>query len=504
MGIKVLSLFSGIGAFEKALTNIGVDFELVGFSEIDKYAIESYAAIHNVSKDLNFGDVSKIKKESLPDFDILVGGSPCQAFSVAGNRKGFEDTRGTLFFEYIETLKHKQPKYFVYENVKGLVNHDKGQTFDIITQAFSEVGYKIDMNILNSKYFNVPQNRERLFVVGIREDLIDSEEWSIDKKKKDSFSNGKRRVSEVGVDTYNFNWPIQNEVTIRLRDVLEESVEQKYYLPDEKTTKLVLQLENAQKGDNISDFVGIGHHPFSKKKEFKGYYDEPSPCLIATDYKAPKTVLSIEANIAVELVGNVNPSGNGMNGSVYNTEGLSPTITTNKGEGLKVAIDYSRKEGIGKELQFAHTLSASDWRGLNRNQKQTAVLEEVRATLTPEREEKRQNGRRFKEDDEPAFTVNTIDRHGVAIGNYPTYRIRKLTPLECFRLQAFSDDDFKKAKAAGISNSQLYKQAGNSITVSVLEAIFKELHNTYIVKNEITYNYLLEYVEEDYINSQTI
>ncbi|WP_404288433.1 MULTISPECIES: DNA cytosine methyltransferase [Bacillus amyloliquefaciens group] len=143
--------------------------------------------------------------------------------------------------------------------------------------------------------------------------------------------------------------------------------------------------------------------------------------------------------------------------------------------------EYSRRTGIGKELEVSHTLSASDWRGLNRNQKQNAVVE-VRPVLTPEREEKRQNGRRFKDDGEPAFTVNTIDRHGVAIGEYPKYRIRKLTPLECFRLQAFDDEDFEKAFTAGISNSQLYKQAGNTITVTVLESIFKELIHTYANK----------------------
>ena len=133
--LKVFSIFSGIGAFEKALTNIEANYELVGFSEIDKHAIKSYCAIHNVVESLNYGDVSLIDKEKIPDFDLLVGGSPCQAFSVAGHRKGFEDTRGTLVFEYIDTLHKKQPKYFLYENVKGLINHDKGKTLDIIVKV---------------------------------------------------------------------------------------------------------------------------------------------------------------------------------------------------------------------------------------------------------------------------------------------------------------------------------------------------------------------------------
>ncbi|MCY8958254.1 DNA cytosine methyltransferase [Bacillus atrophaeus] len=430
--LRVMSLFSGIGAFEAALRNIGVDYELIGFSEIDKYAIKSYCAIHNVDEQCNFGDVSKIDKKTLPDFDLLVGGSPCQSFSVAGHRKGFEDTRGTLFFQYIETLKEKQPKLFVFENVKGLINHDKGNTLNIMTEAFSEVGYRIDLNLLNSKFFNVPQNRERLYIIGIREDLIKNEDWSLDVKRKDILQKGKQRLADLDIKSFNFRWPVQSAATKRLKDLLEEYVDEKYYLNEDKTNSLIKELSTNRPNENLT----------------------------------------------VEQVGNINPSGNGMNGNVYNSTGLSPTITTNKGEGLKIAVEYSRKSGLGRELAISHTLSASDWRGLNRNQKQNAVVE-VRPVLTPERGEKRQNGRRFKDDGEPAFTVNTIDKHGVAIGEYPKYQIRRLTPLECFRLQAFDDEDFEKAFAAGISNSQLYKQAGNSITVTVLESIFKELIHTY-------------------------
>ncbi|CAF1781076.1 DNA cytosine methyltransferase [Bacillus subtilis] len=433
--LRVMSLFSGIGAFEAALRNIGVEYELVGFSEIDKYAIKSYCAIHNVDEQCNYGDVSKIDKKILPDFDLLVGGSPCQSFSVAGHRKGFEDTRGTLFFQYIETLKEKQPKLFVFENVKGLINHDKGNTLNVMAEAFSEVGYRIDLNLLNSKFFNVPQNRERLYIIGIREDLIKNEGWSLDVKRKDILQKGKQRLGELDIKSFNFRWTVPSAATKRLKDLLEEYVDEKYYLNEDKTNSLIKELSTSR---------------FNK-------------------------------NITVEQVGNINPSGNGMNGNVYNSSGLSPTITTNKGEGLKIAVEYSRKSGLGRELAVSHTLSASDWRGLNRNQKQNAVVE-VRPVLTPERGEKRQNGRRFKDDGEPAFTVNTIDRHGVAVGEYPKYRIRRLTPLECFRLQAFDDEDFEKAFAAGISNSQLYKQAGNSITVTVLESIFKELIHTYVNK----------------------
>lgn len=435
----MMSLFSGIGAFETALRNIGADLELVGFSEIDTHAIKSYCAIHGVDERLNYGDVSQIEKNKLPDFDILVGGSPCQSFSVAGHRKGFEDTRGTLFFQYIETLKEKQPKYFIFENVKGLVNHDKGNTLNVMAQSFTEVGYRIDMDLLNSKYFKVPQNRERIYIIGIREDLMENSKWSIDSKKTDVMSKGKKRLSDLDIMTFNFNWPNQNKVNTVLREILEEYVDNKYYLSQEKTKALVEQLENKE---NTSEFCGepamLGHVDLKGHDAIKRVYspDGISPTLttMGGGHREPK--------IAVQQLGDVNPSGKGMNGQVYNSTGLSPTLTTNKGEGVKVAV-------------------------------------EVRPVLTPDREKKRQNGRRFKEDGEASFTVNTIDKHGVAIGNYPKYRIRKLTPLECWRLQAFDDEDFEKAVVAGISNSQLYKQAGNSITVTVLEELFKELLNTY-------------------------
>ncbi len=383
-----------------------------------------------------------------------------------------------MFFQYIETLKEKQPKFFVFENVKGLINHDKGNTLNVMAEAFSEVGYRIDLELLNSKFFNVPQNRERLYIIGIREDLIKNEEWELDLNRKDVLIKGKKRLKQLKINSFNFNWSEQVSTSKRLKDLLEAYVDEKYYLNEDKTAKLIEELSS--RGLNMKEtdecqLIGRvelrGHDAIRRVYSPEGV--SPTLTTMGGGHREPK--------IVVEQVGNINPSGNGMNGNVYNSSGLSPTITTNKGEGLKIAVEYSRKSGLGRELDVSHTLSASDWRGLNRNQKQNAVVE-VRPVLTPEREEKRQNGRRFKDDGEPAFTVNTIDRHGVAIGEYPKYRIRKLTPLECFRLQAFDDEDFEKAFAAGISNSQLYKQAGNSITVTVLESIFKELIHTYVNK----------------------
>ena len=198
-------------------------------------------------------------------------------------------------------------------------------------------------------------------------------------------AKAKKRLSQInGIKTLNFDWPEQSQVTTRIRDILETEVDEKYYLSDERTAALLAQLEEKDK------IVGtVGHHPFSKKYEFNGYNSEISPSLIATDYKAPKTVL--EAEPQIDVVGNLKPEG---------------------------------------------------------------------AT---------------REDGEESFTLTSQDRHGVALGNPPKYRIRKLTPLEYWRLQGFPDEAHERVKLAGISDSQRYKQAGNAVTVNVIEAIGRRL-----------------------------
>lgn len=136
----------------------------IGFSEIDKYATAIYQKHFPEHK--NYGDITKIDTDTLPDFDLLVGGFPCQAFSIAGKRKGFEDTRGTMFFELARILRAKRPRLFVFENVKGLLSHDNGQTFRTIIATLDELGYDCQWQVLNSKNHGVPQNRERIFIVG--------------------------------------------------------------------------------------------------------------------------------------------------------------------------------------------------------------------------------------------------------------------------------------------------------------------------------------------------
>lgn len=167
--MKYLDTFAGIGGFalgiERAHERVfGTKAECVGYSEIDRYAISIYEKHFREHK--NYGNITEIDTAKLPDFDILVGGFPCQAFSIAGKRGGFEDTRGTLFFGLARILADKKPGYFCFENVKGLLSHDRGRTFKTIIETLDELGYDLQWQVLNSKHFGVPQNRERIFIVG--------------------------------------------------------------------------------------------------------------------------------------------------------------------------------------------------------------------------------------------------------------------------------------------------------------------------------------------------
>lgn len=325
--MKFLDMFAGIGGFRFAMEQAG--HECVGFCEIDKFARASYKAIHDTKGEIELHDVTKVTEEEIRNIgtvDVICGGFPCQAFSIAGNRRGFEDTRGTLFFEVARFASVLKPKYLFLENVKGLLNHDNGNTFEVIISTLDELGYDVEWQVLNSKDFGVPQNRERVFIIA------------------------------------------------------------------------------SLRGERTRRVFPIGR------------------------------------------------------------------------EGAKFIA--------GKQIAIP--------------------------VLTPERVNKRQNGRRFKEDGEPMFTLTVQDIHGIMTGGghepkiiqrshgynkggvheiAPTVtsnsyqdnnhvidgiKIRKLTPRECWRLQGYPDWAFDKAQQVN-SNSQLYKQAGNSVTVNVVAEIAKRL-----------------------------
>ena len=331
--MKLLSLFSGIGAFEKALNNIQVEYELVGFSEIDKYAIKSYCAVHNVSEDMNLGDITKIDTDILPkDIDLITYGFPCQDISLAGKQKGMfnEDgtqTRSGLFFEALRIIEATKPKFAIAENVKNLTSKKFKEQFEIILNSLEEAGYNNYWKVLNAKDYGMPQSRERVFIVSIRKD----------------------------VDDGNFEFPKGFPLELRLKDLLEDKVDEKFYLSDKAIAGFTRHAErHANRGN------GFGWHP--------------------TDGNVIANTLLASSNNR--------PSDN-----------------------------FIREP---KCIQVGNLTTDGDKRIIN--------------------------------DD----------------------RIRKITPKEYWRLMGFTDKDFEKAAVVN-SDTQLYKQAGRSVVVNVLEEIFKKL-----------------------------
>lgn len=411
--MNFIDICSGIGGFRSALELNG--HNCLAFAEINKYAKQSYRAMYDTENEEDLNDITAITDEHFRLYrnkcDIITGGFPCQTFSIAGNRRGFEDTRGTIFFHIARAIKQIQPSYILLENVKGLLSHDKGRTYGTIIQALDELGYIVEWQLFNSKYWGVPQNRERVYILVTRKDVFNGPKL---------FDLGKQ----------------QTEVITRLIDVLEDEVDEKYYLSDEKVKKLTPELKN----DDIKTFT------------------------------------------------------------------------------------YNRMEGLKTEINVAHTINQSDYRGLNRNQNQNCVVvreatkqgyaiaeqgDSVNYTYPTSKTRRGRVGKQVAQTLQAGevnqgviinplkdktykswrYEQNVFHSDGItrslkaSLGGTPEIineenkglKIRKLTPLECWRLQGFTDEQFYKAKNDGLSNSQLYKQAGNSVTVNVVDAIVKEL-----------------------------
>lgn len=216
--IKLLSLFSGIGAFEKALSNLEIPFEVVAYCEFDKYASKAYSVIHNIPESLNLGDITKVDEKSLPtDVDFITYGFPCQPFSQAGKMEGFQDSkgRGNLFFDALRIIKHCSPKIAIAENVKNLTSDKFKNEFGIVLKSLEDVGYNNYWKVLDAKNYDLAQHRERVIIVSIRND----------------------------VDTGQFEFPKPVKLLKCLNDYLEQCVDEKYYISDEKAQKLIPQLK---------------------------------------------------------------------------------------------------------------------------------------------------------------------------------------------------------------------------------------------------------------------
>ena len=476
--MKVLSLFSGIGAFEKALTNMGVNYDLVNYCEIDKYASKSYSAIHGVPESKNLGDITKVDTSKLPkNIDLLSYGFPCQDISLAGHQRGFEHegerTRSGLFFEALRLIEDLQPKVAICENVKNLTSKKFSKEFQIVLESLEEAGYKNYWKVLNAKDYGIPQNRERVFVISIREDIDKGyefpEPFPLKLRLKDMldevvdekyYLSGKAidYVCATGTKNFYYKPEIDLEVARPLTSTMHKQhrASQDNYVSDsfinddvkiniESNDHRTLEVE-AKENYVQWDSSGKG---YNSQQDRAYYQDGLAPTLSHCNTNGDKSQVVLADKNKVILVGNVNPSGRGQNGSVIDSEGLARTITQEKGEGQKILVKEATKKGYSE----AHEGDSINLEQPNSKTRRGRVGVGVGV----------------------AQTITTSPQQATVL---PELRIRKLTPLECYRLMGFSDEDFYRAEKVN-SNTQLYKQAGNSIVVDVIEEIYEELFSLY-------------------------
>ncbi|WP_373742715.1 DNA cytosine methyltransferase [Jeotgalibaca porci] len=355
--MKFIDLFSGIGGFRLGLERAG--HECIGHVEIDKYARKSYEAMHNAEGEWVKHDITTITNEEWAELkgrvDIIAGGFPCQAFSIAGKRGGFEDTRGTLFFDIARAAKEIQPSYLFLENVKGLFSHDKGRTFGTIIQALDELGYFVEWGLFNSKFWGVPQNRERVFIVATRKDVYE---------KPILFDLLKQQE--------------QNGVNVKLRDILETEVDEKFYLSKEQTDRLVFNMGEREKSE---DEIKILAHRKNYRRNTQVFDKDGLTETLDTGQGGGRGHYTMEDPIKV--IGSTQKNAAMTDGS------HSPTLTSSMGSGgghvpmmvfeepkvvEQQTVSYNRKDGVGKEIKIGHTLMARDYKGFG-NQDMSAVVE---------------------------------------------------------------------------------------------------------------------------------
>ena len=458
--MKVLSLFSGIGAFELALKRIGVNVELVGFSEIDKYAVKSYCSVHGVSEDLNLGDISKIdltKLKEIRDIDLITHGSPCQDFSIAGRLAGGDKgsgTRSSLMWCTVDIVEAVRPKYVVWENVKNLLSSKNRHNFDGYLEIMDKLGYNSYYKVLNAKNYGIPQNRERVFTVSIRKDIDEG-----------------------------YEFPEEIKLTKKLKDVLEKSVDEKYYLSDKLIAGLIANTERQRAKGNGFTFETTDGDCVAKTVTTR-----VGACRSGDNY--------------IQVVGKLDIKGHDCVKRVYSGEGIAPTLTDMQGGNRqpKVLINEpviaasrgrnpdrpgDRTPGIPTEQRLEINKQGIS-NTITTVQKDNYVIEPClkikEATKAGYKEAYAGDGvnisgrMKYQRGNVQKEMTQTLMANGSERGVVtPDMRIRKLTPRECWRLMGFGDEDFNKAKGIGTSDTQLYKQAGNSIVVNVLEAVFRNL-----------------------------
>ena len=413
MKLKVLELFGGIGACSKALERLGIDYEIADYVEIDKYAVKSFNAMHNTNFEPQ--DITTWDKDI--EVDLIMHGSPCQDFSLAGLQAGGDEgsgTRSSLMYETIRIVKKLKPKYVIWENVKNLLSKKHRHNFDSYLEIMESIGYKNYYQVLNAKDYGIPQNRERVFTISIRNDI-----------------------------NKEFIFPPKQELKLKLKDMLEDEVDEKYYLSD-KQLNYILDMNDValSSGRDINNRV-------------------------------------VNPNIAKTI---------SCRGAADQRADVTNFVINNENKEIKVKeVKLLIKNNTKKGYLEAHNGDGIDLTQPNSKTRRGRVQKDSIQTLTTQNnlgvcviggigEKKSNGGTQWYQQDRIYDNNVGLSLSTCANPYYPDnqLRIRKLSPKETWRLMGFDDEDFNKASQVN-SNAQLYKQAGNSIVVNVLESILKEL-----------------------------
>ncbi|EAF5295819.1 DNA (cytosine-5-)-methyltransferase [Listeria monocytogenes] len=399
-----VDLFAGVGGFRLGMEAAG--HKCVGYVEIDKYARISYNAIHQTEGEFKGHDITSISDDlirSIGRVDIITGGFPCQAFSIAGKRRGFEDTRGTLFFEIMRWAAILKPETLFLENVPGLLSHDEGITFETILRKMDAAGYDAEWDCLNACQFGVPQSRERIFLIGHSRKGCRRKVFPLERCNEQANLERIKKINRINNHS----------------QVLFSKSEEAFSFVQKTTCIPILSPEREEKRQNGRRFKTQG---------------EPAFTITAQDRHG------------IIVSGELEGTGREQSNRVYSEKGLAPTLTTMQGGGQEpkvLLVREATKKGYAE---------AAKYDGINLSM--------------PESETRR--GRVAKQ---MTSTLDTGCQQGVVVEEI---RIRKLTPRECWRLQGFPDWAFDAAAKVN-SNSQLYKQAGNSVAVPVIVAIAENL-----------------------------
>jgi DNA (cytosine-5)-methyltransferase 1 len=404
--LRVLELFGGIGACSKALERLGIDYEIADYVEIDKYAVKSFNAIHNTNFEPQ--DITQWNKDI--EVDLIMHGSPCQDFSLAGLQAGGDKdsgTRSSLMYETIRIVEKLKPKYVIWENVKNLLSKKHKHNFDAYIETMEKLGYANYYQVLNAKDYGIPQNRERVFTISIRND--------IDKE---------------------FVFPEKQELKLRLKDMLEDEVDEKYYLSDKM----------------LNCFMSNGTGKYPRRERFLQNINK--------DREVANTIITTEGNKPTCNFVKDTP-----NYIEWHEEGkLDIDCRAYKEDEISGAIMTTPKNKVLLKEQLCNKIIEEG---------KVKEFDVIRHSYSKSRMKDWENRNIEKNNEVPTLDTR-CDCLGVTVANVSGLRIRKLTPKECWRLMGFDDEDYEKASKVN-SNAQLYKQAGNSIVVNVLMAIFNEL-----------------------------